>query len=108
METIIENKINEGILKLKNDIKNKVELQKQYKNQRKTVRLKGERTMPTREAAWKCQSNGETLRIMYAAYGMMRGKKFSQIENSYPEENHPLGKYIVHILALKDKYKNTK
>ena len=30
---------------------------------------------------------------MYAAYGLMRGKSFSQTENKYPEEEHPLNNY---------------
>jgi len=30
---------------------------------------------------------------MYAAYGQARGKSFYQVENHYPEENHPLNNY---------------
>lgn len=89
METII--KID--VTKMKADIKNKVEEQKFLKNQRKTVKLVGERKMATHVAAYKHSANREDLRIMYAAYGLARGKSFSQTENHYPEENHPLHDY---------------
>ena len=89
METIIKT----DIAKMKADIKNLVEEQKFLKNQRKTVKLVGKRKMPTWEATYKHQTNREDLRIMYAAYGLARGKSFSQTENHYPEENHPLNNY---------------
>jgi hypothetical protein len=89
METI--EKVN--IAKMKADIKNMVEKQKFYKNQRKTENLVGERKISPSEATWKHTTNREDLRIMYAAYGLARGKSFSQTENKYPEENHPLNQY---------------
>lgn len=49
--------------------------------------------MPATTAWYKHHCNREDLRIMYAAYGLARGKKFSQVENHYPEENHPLNGY---------------
>lgn len=55
--------------------------QRKAKEQRKTVNLKTERTMRPYEACWKVSSNKDTLRAMYAAYGLMRGRKFEQIEN---------------------------
>jgi hypothetical protein len=100
METII--KIN--ILKMKEDIKAKVELQKFYKNQRKTVKIVGERKMPASEAWYKHYTNREDLRILYAAYGIARGKSFSQIENHYPEDNHPLQKYQKAIDRILEPY----
>ena len=30
---------------------------------------------------------------MYAAFGLMRGKSFSQTENKHSEEGHPLNKH---------------
>lgn len=78
METTI-NKI--AILKLKESIKNASEKQKFYKNQRKTVKLKGEREISPDEATYKHQSNRGVLRIMYAAYAIMRGKDVSSIDN---------------------------
>jgi len=100
METIEKIKVNV----LKNDIKKLVEEQKILKNQRKTERLVGERTMDFRLAAYKHRSNREKLRLMYAAYGLMRGKKFSQIENHFPEENHPLIKYLDKISKIIETY----
>jgi hypothetical protein len=78
------------IAKMKSDIKAMVEKQKFYKNQRRTEKLVGKRKMPAWEATQKHQYNREELRAMYAAYGQARGKSFSQIENHYPEEGHPL------------------
>jgi len=93
------------IAKMKKDIKKMVELQKFYKNQRRTVKLVGERKMSPSDATWKHIVNREDLRIMYAAYGLARGKSFSQIENHYPEENHPLKDYQHSIDRVTDKYK---
>jgi hypothetical protein len=101
METIV--KFN--IAKMKEDIKVKVEEQKFLKNQRKTVKIVGERKMPAKDATYKHQVNREDLRIMYAAYGIARGRSFSQIENNHPEENHPLQKYQKSIDRLLEKYK---
>lgn len=101
METIV--KFNYS--KMKEDIKTKVEEQKFLKNQRKTVKIVGERVIPAKDATYKHQTNREDLRIMYAAYGIARGKSFSQIENHYPEENHPLQKYEKSIDRILEKYK---
>lgn len=92
METTIEKTVN--LKGLKDQIKNEAKLQKALKQQRKDANFKGERFIQPKEAAWKVYIKGQELRIMYAAYGLMRGKKFSQIENHYSEENHPLNKYI--------------
>jgi hypothetical protein len=101
METIV--KIN--IAKMKEDIKSKVELQKFYKNQKKTVHIVGERKMEASKAWYKHYTNREDLRILYAAYGIARGKSFSQIENHYPEENHPLQKYLKTIDIILEDYR---
>jgi len=97
METIL--KIN--IFKMKEDIKTKAEEQKFLKNQRKTVHLKGERI----DATYKVLENSGKLRALYAAYGLARGKSFSQIENHYPEENHPLQKIQYKIDKIMENYK---
>jgi hypothetical protein len=101
METIV--KIN--IFKMKEDIKTKSEEQKFLKNQRKTVHIKGERKMSATDATYKVQENTEKLRALYAAYGLARGKSFSQIENHYPEENHPLQKIQYKIDKIMENYK---
>lgn len=101
METII--KIN--IAQMKADISKKVEEQMFLKNQRKTVKLIGERIIPAKDATYKHQTNREDLRVMYAAYGIARGRSFSQIENHYPEDGHPLQKYQKTIDRILEGYK---
>ncbi len=92
METIEKvEKIN--VKKFKDDIKNLSEEQKFLKNQRKTKKLVGERVMEPWRAAYKHQSNREKLRLMFAAYGLVRGNSFSQTENKFTEENHPLNQF---------------
>jgi hypothetical protein len=99
METII--KIN--ILKLKENIKVKSEEQKFFKNQRKTVHIIGERKIDASQARYSHNINKDNLRILYAAYGIAKGKTFSQIENHYNEENHPLKQYQKNInIVLKN------
>ena len=68
METIV--KID--VRKMKSDIKQMVEEQRFYKNQRRTVRLVGERKISPSEAQWKHRSNKDMLRLMYAAYGIAK------------------------------------
>jgi len=89
---------------MKADIKEMVEKQKFYKNQRRTEKLVGERKMQPWEATMKHFQNREDLRVMYAAYGVARGKSFSQIENHYPEEGHPLHEYQASIDRIMKKY----
>jgi hypothetical protein len=101
METIV--KIN--IFKMKEDIKAKAELQKFYKLQRKTNIPNSDRNITASEAQYKHQENREYLRAMYAAYGLARGKSFSQTENHYPEENHPLQKIQYRIDKIMESYK---
>lgn len=100
METIVKT----NLVAMKSDIKSAVENQKFLKNQRRTVKLVGERKIDPSEATYKHLTNREDLRIMYAAYGVARGKSFSQIENHYPEENHPLKNYQPAIDRILKKY----
>ena len=100
METLV--KIN--IAEMKDAIKKASEIQKFYKNQRKTVHIKGDRLMTAKEATWQHQLNRHKLRIMYAAYGIARGKSLSQIEARWSEENHPLKKYQYDINKLLKQY----
>jgi hypothetical protein len=90
---------------MKEDIKTKAEEQKFLRNQRKTDKIVGERKMPAKDAQYKHMANREDLRIMYAAYGIARGKSFSQIENHYSETDHPLQKYQKSIDRILEKYK---
>ncbi len=100
METIVKY----DVKKMKEDIKVKVEEQRFYIDQRKTVNRKGEYKISPSEAQWKHRANRHTLRIMYAAYGLARGKSFQQIENNHKEEVHPLEKYREQIIKLADSY----
>jgi len=101
METIVKF----DYAKMKEDIKTKAEEQKFLKNQRKTVKIVGERVIPAKDATYKHQTNREDLRIMYAAYGIARGKSFSQIESQHGEEEHPLQRFQKSIDRLLEKYK---
>jgi len=91
---------------MKADIKTMVEKQKFYKNQRRTEKLVGDRKMPAWEATYKHQTNREDLRVMYAVYGLARGKSLSEIENHYPEDNHPLSEnpFPLRIERIQKKY----
>lgn len=91
-------------LRLKSEIKSLVEKQKFYKNQRKTVKIVGEKLLSNSEATWRASGTSQKLRLMYAAYGLLRGKTFSQIENAYSEENHPLKQFQVLIDKLVKEY----
>lgn len=82
METNINKK---AVAMLKEDIKKQVELQKSYKDQRKTVRFSGTRTMSPDEASWKHTLNREKLRRMYLAYGILREKDLDIIDQNYKD-----------------------
>ena len=61
--------------------------QKIIKPQRKTVHFTGTRTIDPSDAYFKVISNKDELRIMYAAYNLLRGKNFEITEkNSKPIE----------------------
>lgn len=102
MET---NTINIDKKKLVTDIKQKSELQRFYKNQRKSKHIIGERKMPEWEASYRHADNRHNLRIMYAVYGLSKGKSFSEIEKKYSEENHPLNNHKWQIDKYLKKYK---
>ena len=102
METLV---IKINVAQMKADIKKLAEEQKFLKNQMKTVRIVGERKMDAKDAWAKHHYNRQDLRAMYAAYGIARGKKYSQIENHYPEENHPLHDLQRKIDRLSEPYK---
>lgn len=56
--------------------------QKIIKPQRKTVHYTGERTIGPSEATYKASSNSYSLRIMHAAYNLLRGKGFDITEKN--------------------------
>lgn len=102
METLTINKI--AINALKSDIKKLSEEQKFLRNQRKTVNIKGERTMEPWVAAMKHRANREKLRLMFAAYGLMRGQSFSKMESKHSEEEHPLKSFLPQISKMIENY----
>ena len=104
METIV--KIN--VKELKKDLKNLSDNQRFLKNQRKTENLVGERVEEPWVATYKHQVNREKLRLMYAAYGLLRGKSFSQTENKYSEEEHPLNEFKDQIDKIIESYEKLK
>lgn len=88
----------------KKEIKKLAEEQKSLKNQRKSVYFNGIRTHEPWEATYRHYVNRNKLRIMYAAYGVLHGKTYSQIENHYPEDNHPLKQFENDINLIIEKY----
>lgn len=72
-------------LTIKEQIKVLAQEQKVLRNQRKTDKLVGERTMDPWQAAMKHKSNRFQLRYLYAAYGIIRGKSLEQIEGKSKE-----------------------
>ena len=104
---------NQKIQDLKNVIKEKVNYQRELKRHRKTKKFEGER-MKVVQKVWEYDrvagrggyvekevectpqiafelhvQNRFELRMMYAAYGYLRGKSLFQIEN-LTETDHPL------------------
>ena len=104
---------NQKIQDLKNAIKEKVNYQRELKRHRKTEKFEGER-MKGSQKVWEYDrvagrggyvekevectpqiafelhvQNRFELRMMYAAYGYLRGKSLFQIEN-LTETDHPL------------------
>lgn len=93
--------------KLREEIAALEKKQIEMKAQRKTVNLKVKRTVDPYSAAMNVLSNREKLRVMYAAYGLMRGKKFSQVENRWANNNndiHPLYGLASQINNVLNKY----
>lgn len=70
------------LLELKSRIKELAGQQLGLKNQRKTVKLEGERTLQPWEARYKHAQNREELRCLYMAYGILKGKTSEEIERN--------------------------
>ena len=116
----MEQNIKNAIKSMREEIAALEKVQKNTKEQRKTVNFHGERTMPDWKATMLAAEQGTRLRVMYAAYGLLRGKKFSQIENNAkplgePWYNgiyvgielrgkHPLTLYLSEINKFLEKY----
>ena len=114
--------MNEKIKEFRQEIAKLEKEQKELKPQRKTVnRPENAGTVNPYTAAENVRDNKLTLRMMYAAYGLMRGKTFAQIESAakplkygeyyhdmYVNQNmdgkHPLCLYLNRINDWLEKY----
>ena len=72
---------------LKNEIKKLAEAQSVLRDQRKSVHNKLERTITPNEAAWKHQANREELRLMYAAYAVLKGSTIEEVDAQNPTKD---------------------
>ena len=99
--------MNTQILLIKTEIKKTVEVQKELKNQTRTIRLVGNRTMEPWQAQMRKNSNREKLRLMYAAYAIMRGKDLKTVEQHYDSSKpHFLNVYNSEIKSIIEKFSN--
>jgi len=85
METIEKTIVKINTRPVKDLIKTYVDNQKLYKDQRKSEKNKLERTIEPKDAQYKAFCNSHELRILYAAYTLLRGKSLSQAELNYSE-----------------------
>ena len=103
----MEQNIKNAIKSMREEIAALEKVQKNTKEQRKTVNFHGERTMPHWVADGRVKSQREDLRAMYAAYGLLRGKKFNETENKaklLDNGKHPLAMYLSEINKFLEKY----
>jgi hypothetical protein len=100
METI--EKVN--VAELKSEIKELAEKQSSLKNQRKTVKLVGERTMEPWLAALNHHGNRAKLRAMYAAYAILRGKDPSVIDSGKFESEYDEDRFKTSVENILIKY----
>ena len=84
METNLKNAISAMRMKIAEMEKE----QRNNKNQRKTVRIVGERTKDPGTAYWDSVNLKHDLRIHYAAYGLLRGRNFDVTENKAEYEEY--------------------
>ena len=81
--------------------------QKNIKPQRKTVHFTGERTLSPWEAYCKVSDNKERLRILYAAYNLLRGKNFNITESSAKPLIYDRGMYYAYPYGIKGQHYTT-
>ena len=79
-----------NVAKLRKDIKETVKNQKDYKEQRKTVRFSGKRTMQPWEAAMKHYHNRKDLSVMYATLLVLRGWSEDEAAKNHISKKGPL------------------
>jgi len=89
---------------IKNEINKLAENQKILRNQRKTVHIIGERSIEPWKATYLHQENRHQLRLLYAAYHVLRGRDLSTFETKVKENNWKITTYQREIDKLIEKY----
>jgi len=102
METI--EKVN--VKQLKEDIRVLAAEQKELRNQRKTVRFSGTRTMEPWEATMNHFHNRQKLRVMYAAYAILRGRELSEIDSGKFETEYDKSHFETSLEEILKKYRS--
>ncbi len=95
---------------LKNIIKESSLKVRNLKNQRKTEKLIGERTVDSYRAVLLVNKEKRDLRKYHIAYGLLRGRTYEQIEQKVRDENK-LTQYdweLIDYLVEKYRIDNTK
>lgn len=96
--------MNKIIKKMREEIASMEKEQRIIKANRKEIipAVYGERKYPQWQAQSMAESKSEDLRVWYAAYGLMRGMRFTDIENNteplkvgYNSENGYLSRYYI-------------
>ena len=103
MDTNLKN----AISAMRNDIAELEKEQKTIKPQRKTVYFTGERTMPAWKATEAVRDIKERLRIMYAAYNLLRGKGFDITESNAKPLIHDREMYWAYPNGIKGQHYTT-
>lgn len=67
-------------------LKEKSKGQRSLKNQRKTINLKGERTIDSSTATYNHRRNKKSLRDLYIVYAKVRGKDLQQTDKNVFED----------------------
>lgn len=104
MEAIV--KVN--VEKLREVIKELVNDQKYYKDQRKTVKIQGQRKLQPWEATMKHYHNRKELSVMYAALLVLRGWSEDDAANAHiskKDESWTFDKMKSRISDVIDQYK---
>lgn len=100
MDTNLKN----AIAALREEIAALEKEQKAIKPQRKTVHFTGERTMTPLNAHLTVMSNKYDLRLMYAAYNLLRGKNFDITESNAKPLIYDRGMYYAYPKGIHGQY----
>lgn len=104
---IMDTNLKNAISAMRKDIAELEKEQKSIKPQRKTVYFTGERTMTPLNAYLTVMDNKERLRIMYAAYNLLRGKGFEITESNAKPLIYDRGMYWAYPNGIHGQYYTT-